>query len=64
MSSPAPAKLIPLGTDQLGRDLWALTAAGYWRTLVVVAATCVTSLLIGLPLAGWRPDTGAAGLTP
>lgn len=52
-----PSQAHPLGTDQLGRDLWALTAAGYWRTLVVVAATCAISLLIGLPCglaAGYR----------
>lgn len=47
----------PLGTDHLGRDLWALTASGYWRTLVVVVTACVSSMVIGIPLgllAGYR----------
>ncbi|MDO4785005.1 MAG: ABC transporter permease [Propionibacteriaceae bacterium] len=52
-----PSWTHPLGTDHLGRDLWALTASGYWRTLTVVAAACSTSLLVGVPLgllAGFR----------
>lgn len=52
-----PSWAHPLGTDHLGRDLWALTASGYWRTLTVVSAACATSLLVGVPLglvAGFR----------
>ncbi|WP_316670593.1 ABC transporter permease [uncultured Propionibacterium sp.] len=44
-----PSRAHPLGTDRLGRDLWSLLAAGFWRTLAVVTVTCATSLLIGIP---------------
>lgn len=44
-----PSRSHPLGTDRLGRDLWALLATGFWRTLAVVGVTCATSLLIGVP---------------
>lgn len=39
----------PMGTDDLGRDLWALFATGYWRSLLVVLTTSLTSIVIGIP---------------
>lgn len=45
-----PSRSHPLGTDDLGRDVWALTAVGFWRTLTVVFTASLTSILIGVPL--------------
>ncbi len=45
-----PSQAHPLGTDDLGRDVWALMAVGFWRTLTVVVTASLTSVLIGVPL--------------
>lgn len=46
-----------LGTDHLGRDLWARIAVGFWRTLVVVVVSSATSVALGVVMgicAGYR----------
>lgn len=44
-----PSRTHLLGTDDLGRDVWALLAAGFWRTCTVVIVTCAISVLLGVP---------------
>lgn len=51
-----PSRSHPLGTDDLGRDVWALMAVGFRRTLTVVLTASITSLAIDLGNAAQAPD--------
>lgn len=46
----APSWAHPLGTDNLGRDLFARMAVGFWRTALVVVVAGGISLVLGVLL--------------
>ena len=46
----SPSEHPPLGTDSLGRDVWARVAAGAATSLAVAAAATALALLIGLAI--------------
>ncbi len=48
----------PLGTDEYGRDILALTVTGLWTSLKVGFYAGVLSTLIGVPLPSLRPTSG------
>lgn len=50
MALTAPGGLYPLGTDQLGRDMWARTLSGGRTDLPLALVGTVLSLAIGIPM--------------
>ena len=55
LSPPSPSH--PMGTDDLGRDVWACVAHGARTSLIVASGVTVLALLLGLVVggvSGWR----------
>lgn len=62
----APSADHPLGTDNLGRDVFALMVHGCWRTLVVIGLSSAISFVGGVALgllAGWCGGAVEAAVT-
>lgn len=65
LTSEPPSLAHWFGTDNLGRDVFARTAAGAWTSLLISVSCIVLAVLVAVPLgmwAGWKHGKRTDGL--